>query len=36
MPPSGECLRRIALAAVMVDDFKKKEKISSFFTGDQR
>jgi len=21
MPPSGECLRRIALAAVMIDEF---------------
>jgi hypothetical protein len=26
MPPSGECLRRIAPAAAMVDDFEKKKK----------
>jgi len=26
MPPSGECLRQIALAAAMVDDFEKKKK----------
>ena len=26
MPPSGECLRRIAPAAAMVDDFEKTHK----------
>jgi hypothetical protein len=26
MPPMGKCLRRIAPAAAMVDDFEKKKK----------
>jgi hypothetical protein len=42
MPPSGKCLRRIALAAAMVNDFKKKKNtnkthfLPSFLTVDQR
>ncbi len=42
MPPSGECPRRIAPAAAMVDDFEKKKKnttktqlLSSFLTVHQ-
>jgi hypothetical protein len=42
MPPSGECLHRIAPAAAMVDDFEKKRKnttktqlLSSFLNVDQ-
>jgi len=29
MPPSGECLRRIAPAAAMVDDFVVKQNITN-------
>jgi hypothetical protein len=42
MPPSGKCLRHIALAAAMVDDFEKKKQqnqtqlLPSFLMVDQR
>jgi hypothetical protein len=43
MPPLGECPRRIAPAAAMVNDFKKKRKntnktqpLPSFLLVDQR
>jgi hypothetical protein len=43
MLPVGECPRRIALAAAMIDDFEKKEKntnktqlLPSFLTVDRR